>query len=145
MSAFTSAEDAARFTLAGRAIVTVTSKVTGRSYTLRWRSSPYVQDEFFVDLLTGPHNTADYTYLGMFRRSTASGFVLTKRSKMNLESTPIRAVSFFTKNVLQRRYLPATLEVRHEGRCGRCARTLTVPGSIDRGIGPECAEILGII
>jgi hypothetical protein len=31
------------------------------------------------------------------------------------------------------------LEVWHEGRCGRCGRRLTVPESIESGLGPECA------
>ena len=28
--------------------------------------------------------------------------------------------------------------VHHEGKCGCCGRSLTVPESIKRGIGPEC-------
>lgn len=31
-------------------------------------------------------------------------------------------------------------EVWHEGRCGRCGRKLTVPESIETGIGPDCAK-----
>lgn len=31
------------------------------------------------------------------------------------------------------------LQVWHEGRCGRCGRKLTVPSSIETGLGPECA------
>ena len=34
--------------------------------------------------------------------------------------------------------------IRHEGRCGRCGRKLTTPASIDTGIGPVCAERMGI-
>ena len=36
-----------------------------------------------------------------------------------------------------------SLEIWHEGRCGRCGRKLTVPSSIESGIGPECASKLG--
>ena len=32
----------------------------------------------------------------------------------------------------------AKAEFWHEGRCGRCGRTLTVPESIASGVGPEC-------
>ncbi len=32
----------------------------------------------------------------------------------------------------------------HEGRCGRCGRTLTVPESVTEGIGPECRKIMGM-
>lgn len=34
--------------------------------------------------------------------------------------------------------IPPSLEVWHEGRCGRCGRALTVPESIASGIGPVC-------
>jgi hypothetical protein len=30
----------------------------------------------------------------------------------------------------------------HEGKCGRCGRLLTVPSSIESGIGPECSKIM---
>jgi hypothetical protein len=30
------------------------------------------------------------------------------------------------------------LIVHHENHCGRCGRTLTVPESVERGIGPDC-------
>ena len=36
--------------------------------------------------------------------------------------------------------LPEGYEARHEGRCARCGRALTVPESIDSGFGPECAR-----
>jgi hypothetical protein len=32
----------------------------------------------------------------------------------------------------------------HEGSCGRCGRTLTVPTSIASGFGPDCAALLGV-
>ena len=39
--------------------------------------------------------------------------------------------------------LPKTVEVWHEGICGRCGRKLTVPESVERGLGPECAGLVG--
>lgn len=35
--------------------------------------------------------------------------------------------------------LPANVTFHHAGRCGKCARLLTVPESIELGFGPECA------
>ena len=32
-----------------------------------------------------------------------------------------------------------TVQVWHEGRCGKCGRKLTVPESLTSGLGPECA------
>jgi hypothetical protein len=39
---------------------------------------------------------------------------------------------------IARGIMPDALEIWHEGRCGRCARRLTVPESIAQGFGPEC-------
>jgi hypothetical protein len=30
------------------------------------------------------------------------------------------------------------MELWHEGRCGKCGRALTVPESIESGLGPVC-------
>jgi len=38
----------------------------------------------------------------------------------------------------------AQVELRHDGVCGRCARLLTVPESVDTGFGPHCAAELGV-
>jgi hypothetical protein len=40
--------------------------------------------------------------------------------------------------------LPPDAEVMHEGRCACCGRPLTVPESIERGIGPDCWEKMGL-
>lgn len=37
-----------------------------------------------------------------------------------------------------------SVTIRHEDRCARCGRTLTVPASIDSGFGPQCAEKVGV-
>ena len=39
--------------------------------------------------------------------------------------------------------LPTSIEVWHEGLCSHCARKLTVPASIQLGLGPDCAEKFG--
>src|ERR1700752_4765990 len=41
---------------------------------------------------------------------------------------------------LSEKMMPPKAEIWHEGTCGRCARPLTDPQSIARGIGPECAS-----
>lgn len=40
--------------------------------------------------------------------------------------------------------IPASVEIWHEGRCCRCNRKLTVPASIELGLGPDCAEDVGL-
>jgi hypothetical protein len=38
--------------------------------------------------------------------------------------------------------LPDFVEVWHEGFCGKCGKRLTVPNSIEIGIGPDCIKKL---
>jgi hypothetical protein len=135
--------DIRRFVTAGRAVFTLSSMKTGARYTYRVSSCENRNDRFFVSTLTGPDNTRDFTYIGTM---DSFGFRTTKKSKMSDDALPVRAVRFFADQVLAGEKVPETvsLEVRHEGRCGRCGRALTVPESIDRGIGPECAGKLGL-
>jgi hypothetical protein len=132
-----------RFVLAGRATFTISSLKTGARYTYRASkcdANNPMDERYFVALLTGPDNEGDFTYLGLL--NAAGTFTLTKRSRMTAESAPVRAAQFFCEKVLRDGIVPNALEVRHEGRCGKCNRKLTVPESIDNGIGPECARFV---
>lgn len=149
MSIFTNAADVTRFALAGHATVTLTSKKTDARYTFKITEPKNGSDtRRFVSVLTGPDNTSDYTYLGCLEDCDHSPrFRLTQKSRMTGDSGPVRAVAFFCTRVLDHPEapLPCDLEIRHEGRCGKCGRALTVPESIDRGIGPECAAKMGLV
>ncbi len=137
---FTSAADARRFIRGGRAVLTIKSHKTGEHRTFRV-SHPKDNDKmFFVGLLSGPDNTADYTYMGVL---TDDGQVrLTKASKLTCESVPVRAWNYVARRLLADA-LPTDADVLHEGKCGCCGRALTVPESIERGIGPECWSKMG--
>lgn len=134
---FTNAKDAVRFVLGGNARVTLVSEKTGVRYTYRV-SLAKDGKLWFVSVLTGPDNESSYTYLGVVLPGQAVELQLTKASKMDAESLPVRAFRY-TLAALAHGVLPPNVQVWHEGRCGRCGRTLTVPESIASGIGPECA------
>jgi Family of unknown function (DUF6011) len=61
-----------------------------------------------------------------------------QKSRVGREAPSAKAFDWAWR-ALTKGTMPANLEVWHEGRCGRCGRKLTVPESIARGIGPECA------
>jgi hypothetical protein len=143
---FHNAADAKTYALAGHATITLTSKRTEARYTYRItqaknRDTNEPQQMWFVGLLSGPNNETDYTYVGLI--GSDGQFRLTAKSKLAADSKPVRGFNYFLKHV-NAGQLPADLEVRHEGACGRCGRKLTVPESIDRGIGPECANQMGL-
>lgn len=131
-----------RFVRAGRARVTLTSRRTQARYTYRVAGGEPGSGLLFVSLLAGPDNETSYQYLGTVFRDGA--FSTTRKSKLRYDSPPARAFEYFARHVLRGAEMPPELEVRHEGRCGRCGRALTVPESIDRGVGPECYAAMGL-
>ncbi len=145
-----------QFITAGRAVFTVeipppdqeilhspphyTFRVKRKEANLDW------PEAYFVQILTGPDNTSSYTYLGMLSPETGE-VRLTKKSKYNDDSLPVKIL----RRVLVRLWADqgdlirqAGWELHHEGKCCRCGRALTVPESVESGIGPECRQIMGI-
>ena len=140
---FTQADNTLAFILAGNARFTVESAKTGVRYTFRVSAAKDAkegQSLWFVSLLTGSDNESDYTYMGIVRGDgDRFSFMTTKKSRFTMGSTPAVAFNWTFQALIAGR-MPTGVEVSHEGRCGRCGRTLTVPSSIAAGIGPECAE-----
>jgi hypothetical protein len=142
---FSTVADAKQFALAGNATITLESLKSGVHFTFRvkqakdQKTNEPTPDVYFVSLLNGPDNESDYMYLGIIRRGQ---FGLTKGSRAGKEASSVKAFTYFWS--LRDGAFPDQLVVRHEGRCGRCNRTLTVPESIDLGIGPDCAAIMGL-
>lgn len=134
-----SAGNALKFMLAGKAYVTFRSVKTQTRYTYRLVKAKD-RDLWFVSLLIGPENSTSYSYLGVIQNNS---FRLTPKSRLPITSVPVKAFKWvFDK--LVKGVEPPDVEIWHEGRCGRCGRLLTVPESIERGIGPECAGVMGI-
>jgi hypothetical protein len=138
---FTNVEDTKVFTLAGNATLTMVSQKTGTRLTFKVtrakdKQTNELRDMWFVSLLNGPDNENDFAYVGMINGK--GQFNLTSRSRFTAETPCVKAFTFFWKYVSQDR-MPPQMEVHHEGRCGRCNRKLTVPESIENGLGPECA------
>ena len=126
------------FALAGSAIFTVVNRRTGNRFTYHVEKSDRHPTLYFVSILTGPENTSDYAYLGIIRDGR---YWHGKKSQISAEAQSNQAFAWVWEH-LER--LPACIEVWHEGRCGRCNRTLTVPESIASGYGPECRQLLGL-
>lgn len=132
------------FITGGRAVFTVVSKTSGERRTFKVAAPKDAQpgDALrFVSLLTGPDNMTNYEYVGLLTKTGEE--LVTRTSRGKLPTQPLNIMSWLVKQAqLAARGLPNTLdraEVWHEGRCCRCGRRLTVPASIESGIGPECA------
>lgn len=134
--------DAVReFALAGNATLTLVSTATGARFTFRVRRRD-VTTPYFVSLLRGPDNNLDYQYLGCVKEIDGSmHYHHGIKSRIGRDAPSARAFTWFWQRVRDGR-LPQSLEIWHEGKCGRCGRKLTVPESLARGIGPECSGAL---
>lgn len=140
----TTVGDIKEFTLAGNARITLVGKEC--RFTYRIRVCEDNQNLWFVQLLTGPDNCSDYKYLGTIRSfpSSKSGqWQHGIKSSVIPTAKSVLAFGYFYRHVWLGGAIPEPLEVWHEGYCGRCGRALTVPESVARGFGPECASIMG--
>lgn len=131
-----SAADVKAFALAGNATLTLVSKKTGTRFTFKIRK-PDANKPHFVSLLNGPSNEDDFQFLGSIFNENE--YRHGSRSRLVFDAPSAVAFRWFW-SAMRRDLLPEQLEVWHEGRCGRCGRKLTVPESIENGLGPECAK-----
>lgn len=132
------------FFFGGNATFTIESEKTGEWKTYRIRQpkgelSNFSSKPFFVSLLVGPDNENSYAYIGIV--DPFGNLRLTKNSKRNDQSPDVVTFRWFMKHLFGDKILK-NATVHHEGKCGCCARKLTVPESIKNGIGPECMKKL---
>lgn len=126
--------DRLKFMLAGNATFTIVSKKTGVRFTYRIvkEVSP-ISITHYVRVLTGPDQ---YTYLGVIFKDQRYGHG--RSSTISSEAPSAQAFTWFWNDVETTK-----IEFHHAGKCGRCGRELTVPESVESGLGPECARRAG--
>lgn len=135
-------DDALTFMLAGKATVTLRSVRTEKRFTFKIKQAKErgtknpIDGLFFVALMNGPDNETNFQYMGTIRNNV---YELGRKSHLTTTAPSHVAFDWFWKNM---RFDDCfkLVELWHEGRCGKCNRKLTVPESIERGIGPECAK-----
>lgn len=137
-----------QFVLAGESTFTV-SNGSGKHYTYHvYQAKPTPQfpnPAWFIKVLTGPDNSADYSYVGMLLPSNVDcNLKLTGRSKFGDGSDPVKVIRWALKIIWGKKELPPGYSIKHDGKCGKCGAKLTNPASLDTGLGPGCAEQLGV-
>jgi len=123
------------FIFAGRAVFTLTSKATGARFTYKVTTKDDATVSF-VSVLTGPDT---YTYAGSIFHDAKDRFRTTAKSRIGADAPSARAIAWYLRNIGSE-----AAEFHHEGKCGKCGRALTVPESIETGLGPVCADKLGL-
>ena len=118
------------------ATATIINEATGNRITVRFRK-PEGFKAVLVDLMTGSDNVSDFTFLGTLR---GENVIVSPKTRVAGEKALLaEKVLNWTIAHAQKDDL-RTVRVLHEGKCGRCGRKLTVPESIDTGLGPECVK-----
>jgi len=146
------------FVLAGASTFTV-SNMKGTHYTYHVsKSKPsekFPNPAYFASVLTGDDNSNQdhYLYIGLVKVSTNPTtdpvLISTAKSKFRGDTERFKILQWALKVIWQSAHgkyrLPEDrATIQHVGNCGRCGAKLTNPASLDTGLGPECAEKVGV-
>jgi len=87
----------------------------------------------FVKVLSGPDNESAYQFIGVV---TNQGN-LHPGKKGHPDAPSYQALNWYLRTSPEKASAATFI---HEGKCCRCGKTLTVPSSIEIGMGPSCAS-----
>lgn len=123
------------FIFGGKSYVTFLNIETEKRFTFKVTKSKN-GDAFFVSVLTSPDV---YTFIGTCFNKW---FKYSQKSDIGESAQSVKVFKYVIDK-LKENTLSNLVEIYHDGRCGRCARQLTVPESILSGFGPECMKKMG--
>ena len=139
---FKEAEAAVAYTLAGKATVTLQSLQSGKHFTFKiTKDKRPAKSLWWVSLR---HDGDQYHTVGALVEDSTNPHVWFNPKTERRGSVSILAFQFYWTHAVVKGQLGKSLRVMHEGTCGCCGRPLTNPESLDRGIGPYCAERKGL-
>jgi hypothetical protein len=125
------------FILAGNSVFTILNPKTGNRFTYRvkyLKSSKKDNPVYFVRVLTD----SSYKFIGSIFRNK---FRWSQKSELSNDEKSVVSFQYVFDRLLENR-LQSSVEIWHEGMCGRCGRRLTVPESIEYGLGPDCLKMM---
>lgn len=133
MSQIIMPNDIKNYMFAGKARFTLVSKLTEKRFTFRFKRS---KDEkvVFVSVMTGCDNDSHYSYIGFISSDNSQKLIQTSKSKLSCDDQRVKTITWYLENIGH-----LLVEFHHDGKCGKCRRSLTVPESVKSGIGPICA------
>jgi hypothetical protein len=137
------------YVMGGNATFTLVSKRTGERFTYKaktaakdknknWSTGNQDKSTYFVSVLSGPDNSNDYRYIGLLKQHGDGHYDFVGTAKSPRESQSFKGFKWFWNLLEQGCHVSNGIEFWHEGSCCVCGRKLTVPESVERGIGPEC-------
>jgi len=116
----------------------------GTHTTLKFSEEAWADNKIIVAVLTGPNNELNYTKFGFLTEQGVKKWA----SKQVSEKTLAAVQYLLTGGVDKARetfLAQAEAHAFESGNCLACLKTLTVPASRHRGLGPVCAKRLGVL
>lgn len=148
-----SLQDIQKFMYAGNSTFTIQNTETMNRFTYKFSKPKTDMDGtkinnkdskvWFVKVMTGTDNESSYSFVGtVFVNNNGVKFYKhSLKSRITTEAQSVKVINWFVDKV-EKNSLPKQIQFWHEGTCGRCGRKLTVPESIENGIGPECIKMM---
>ncbi len=110
-----------------------------RTYRFKVPREGNFRGKVVVGYLAGPDNDSDYINFG----NGITEQTMRVWNRFSEESLLVEGLRFLLdSNDAQLR--AGEMYAIESGNCWRCGRTLTVPASVSRGLGPVCADLLGV-
>ena len=140
----TTGKEIASVLTAGNAILTFLNSQTGNRFTFKIvkkdedKNNLTENNLFWVKVLTGSDNDSDWTFIGTIFK-TKDGTITYKhsnKSRIRYSAQSAKVINWLVG--IGEGVVPDVLKVYHNGFCLKCGKTLTVPESIESGIGPKC-------
>lgn len=132
-------ENALDYIMGGNSTFTLVCNNTRYTYKILERFLADGSSIYAVFILSGPDNVNNYRQFARIK-------VIDGMPKLELLGRTTNIIEYFEYikmlyyGLLFQDYSKISdWQVWHTGRCSRCGRLLTVPESIENGIGPECA------
>ena len=128
----------------GHGKFTIVSKSTGTRFTYKMAcpEDDGVNPRFarygkpiWIKVLTSNDNEDGYRFVGTL---WPTGYRHGRKTRISENAPSVMAIRWFLAKLDT--VALDKVEFWHEGTCGKCGRTLTVPESIERGLGPVCAK-----
>ena len=116
--------------------------VEGGYFTFRVRSlkTGKLAGRTIVEYLSGPDNTLDFQAFGFVNDHSINVWSRFERGSLVDRARQIEATARDTHAALEAAGIAYAVR---SSRCRRCNKVLTVPASIHRGFGPDCAARIG--
>lgn len=149
------------YIFAGKATITIRNTQDGTRFTYKIKKSKTKELKFYVDNLRGPDL---YAKMGVIIGNNKEYYLpFDWKEKIQMARRNFAALhpgNPFPEKLYTEQHMPKSLkmflkflnwyksdvekmqnhEIWHEGVCGKCGQPLTVPESIERGLGPVCAK-----